>query len=234
MPNPPFANRRVTEKAPWRSLQSGVAGVYSLLEIPTDSCHFPSHLTPSSDPNSHFAQKALWATPGWTPGGLSGLWKRCFWKTVFLPPTENRWFWRKMAKMTIYILPTKTRGCAPQSLDKNDENGENGRWKNQGLPKTGFSPPWKGSHDTMLLRLAPTQANQTNKRGRVARRHPKTLSALKGTVNQGDRESPKRRFVSQKTADLFADCTPSLTWRAQETADFRRFSQETAVWAPSP
>ena len=39
VPNPPFANPGVAEKAPWQSLQSGVAGVYSLLEIPTDSYH---------------------------------------------------------------------------------------------------------------------------------------------------------------------------------------------------
>ena len=70
VPNPPFANPGVAEKAPWRSLQSGVAGVYSLLEIPTDSYHFPSHLTPSSDPNSHFTRKALSSTPGLAPGGL--------------------------------------------------------------------------------------------------------------------------------------------------------------------
>ena len=56
---PPFANPRVV-----------VAGVYSLLEIPTDSYHFPSHLTPLSDPNSHFARKALSATPGLAPRGL--------------------------------------------------------------------------------------------------------------------------------------------------------------------
>ena len=57
--NPPFANPGVAEKTPRRSLQSGVAGIYSPLESPTDSHHFPSHLTPSSDPNSHFARKAL-------------------------------------------------------------------------------------------------------------------------------------------------------------------------------
>ena len=39
VPNPRFANPGVAEKAPWRSLQSGVAGVHSLLEIPTDSYH---------------------------------------------------------------------------------------------------------------------------------------------------------------------------------------------------
>ena len=47
--------------------------------------------------------------------------------------------------------------------------------------------------------------------------------------NQGDRESPKHRF-SQKTAD-FRRFTLSLgnssVWRAQETAEDRRFSQET-------
>ena len=56
VPNPPFPNPGVAEKAPWRSLQSGVAGVYSLLEIPTASSHFPSHLTPSFDPDRHFAR----------------------------------------------------------------------------------------------------------------------------------------------------------------------------------
>ena len=73
VPNHPFAYPGVAEKAPWRSLQSGVAGVYSLLEKknPTDSYHFPSHSTPSSDPNSNFARKALSATSGLAPGGLS-------------------------------------------------------------------------------------------------------------------------------------------------------------------
>ena len=70
VPNPPFANPRVAEKARWQSLQSGVAGVYSLLEIPADSYRFLSHLTPSSDPNHHLARKALSATPGLAPGGL--------------------------------------------------------------------------------------------------------------------------------------------------------------------
>ena len=70
MPNPPFAKRGVAEKAPWRSLQSGVAGIYSLVQIFSDSSHFPSHLTPSSDPNSHFPRKALSAAPGLAPGEL--------------------------------------------------------------------------------------------------------------------------------------------------------------------
>ena len=53
-----------------------------------------------------------------------------------------------------------------------------------------------------------------------------------------ERESPKRR-LSQKTADFRR--RNSSIWRAQETAENRRFSQktaekpqETADWAPSP
>ena len=48
--------------------------------------------------------------------------------------------------------------------------------------------------------------------------------------SQGDRESPKRRF-SQKTADFRRSTTSpenSSIWRAQETAENRRFSQKTA------
>ena len=51
-------------------------------------------------------------------------------KTVFLEngafgPYRTQVVRRKVAKMTIYILPTKTRGCRPQSpeTDGNDENG---------------------------------------------------------------------------------------------------------------
>ena len=40
MPNPPGANPLVAERASWRSSQSCGAGVSSLSEIPTDSCHF--------------------------------------------------------------------------------------------------------------------------------------------------------------------------------------------------
>ena len=40
MPNPRVANPRVAERAPWRSTKRGVAGVCSLIEMPTDSCHF--------------------------------------------------------------------------------------------------------------------------------------------------------------------------------------------------
>ena len=40
VPNPLGANPLVAERAPWRSSQSCVTGVSSLLEMPTDSCHF--------------------------------------------------------------------------------------------------------------------------------------------------------------------------------------------------
>ena len=43
MPNPAAANPGVAERAPWQSTKCGVAGVSSLLEMPTDSCHFPCH-----------------------------------------------------------------------------------------------------------------------------------------------------------------------------------------------
>ena len=43
-------------------------------------CRFPSHLTPLSDPNSHFARKALSATPGLAPGGLGT--RRLFGETL--------------------------------------------------------------------------------------------------------------------------------------------------------
>ena len=48
-----------------------------------------------------------------------------------------------MAKMTIYILPTKTRGCAPQSpeTDENDENGECPSDKTRVYQKQGFRHP---------------------------------------------------------------------------------------------
>ena len=66
-------------------------------------------------------------------------------KTVFLSPTENRWFWRKMAKMTIYILPTKTRGCAPHSpeTDEKDENGGCPSDKTRVYQKQSFRHPDK-------------------------------------------------------------------------------------------
>ena len=46
-----------------------------------------------------------------------------------------------MAKVTICILPTKTRGCAAQSpeTDENDENGGLSLRQNHRLPKTPFS-----------------------------------------------------------------------------------------------
>ena len=52
VPNPPFANPGVAEKAPWQSLQSGVAGVYSLLEIPPESYRIAPHSWPQSDPKA--------------------------------------------------------------------------------------------------------------------------------------------------------------------------------------
>ena len=52
-----------------------------------------------------------------------------------------------MAKMTIYILPTKTRGCAPQSpeTDENDENGGCPSDKTRVCQKQGFRHPDKGA-----------------------------------------------------------------------------------------
>ena len=48
-----------------------------------------------------------------------------------------------MAKMTIYILPTKTRGHAPQSpeTDENDENGGCPSDKTRVCQKQGFRHP---------------------------------------------------------------------------------------------
>ena len=43
---PPVANPGAAERAPWLSTKRGVARVSSLLEIPTNSCHFPR----TSDP----------------------------------------------------------------------------------------------------------------------------------------------------------------------------------------
>ena len=48
-----------------------------------------------------------------------------------------------MAKMTIYILPTKTRGCAPQGpeTDENDANGGCPSDKTRVCQKQGFRHP---------------------------------------------------------------------------------------------
>ena len=56
------------------------------------------------------------------PVQTSGLWKRCFWKTVFCPLPKIGVL-TKNGKND--VLPTKTRGCAPHSpeTDENDENG---------------------------------------------------------------------------------------------------------------
>ena len=69
-------------------------------------------------------------------------------KTVFLEngvfvPYRKQVVLTKMAKMTIYILPTKTRGCAPQSpeTDENDENGGCPSDKTRVCQKQGFRHP---------------------------------------------------------------------------------------------
>ena len=50
-----------------------------------------------------------------------------------------------MAKMTVYILPTKTRGCAPQSPEtgENDENGGCLSDKTRVCQRQGFRHPEK-------------------------------------------------------------------------------------------
>ena len=70
MPNPPFANPGVAERASWRSTKRGVAGVRSILEMPTDSCHFPCASDTLVRPQHSLAQKALSATRGLARGGL--------------------------------------------------------------------------------------------------------------------------------------------------------------------
>ena len=101
------------------------------------SCSVPHFVADTSCENPLLADEFVCQFSG------SGLRKRCFWKTVFLPPTENRWFWGKMAKMTVYILPTKTRGCAPRSpeTDENDENGGCPSDKTRVCQKQGFRHP---------------------------------------------------------------------------------------------
>ena len=54
----------------------------------------------------------------------SGLRERCFGKRCICPIPKTGSF-DEMAKMTLNILPTKTRGCAPQSPET-DEHAENG------------------------------------------------------------------------------------------------------------
>ena len=63
VPNPPVANPGVAEKAPWWSSQTPlVAGVCSLLEIPTDSCHFPCTSDTLVKSQLSHARKTLSAT----------------------------------------------------------------------------------------------------------------------------------------------------------------------------
>ena len=52
-PPPPLANHLVAERAPWRSTKRGVAGVSSILEMPTDFVISHAAPTPSSDPSTH-------------------------------------------------------------------------------------------------------------------------------------------------------------------------------------
>ena len=73
VPNPPVANRGVAERAPWRSTKRGVAGVSNLLEMPTDSCHFPCTSDTLIRPQKSLAQKALSTTKGLARGRLGTL-----------------------------------------------------------------------------------------------------------------------------------------------------------------
>ena len=59
---PPVANPGVAERAPWRPTKRGVAGVSSLLEMPTDSCHFPCTSNTLVRTQYSVARKALSAT----------------------------------------------------------------------------------------------------------------------------------------------------------------------------
>ena len=70
VPNPPFANSGVAERAPCRSMKRGVAGVSSLLDMPTDSCHFPCTSWHLVRPQYSLARKALSATRGLARGGV--------------------------------------------------------------------------------------------------------------------------------------------------------------------
>ena len=85
MPNPRVAEPRVVERAPWRSTKRGVAGVCSLLEMPTDSCHFPCTSDTPVRPQNSLTRKALSATRGLASGGLgtrqlsstgAGVWRK--------------------------------------------------------------------------------------------------------------------------------------------------------------
>ena len=78
MPNPGVANPRVAERAPWWSTKRGVAGVCSLLERPTDSCHFPCTSDTLVRPQNSLARKALTATKGVSKRGLGTCQSFCF------------------------------------------------------------------------------------------------------------------------------------------------------------
>ena len=64
VPNPRVANPRVAERAPpWRSTKRGVAEVCSLLEMPTDSCHFPCTSDTLVRPQNSLAHGRLFQLP---------------------------------------------------------------------------------------------------------------------------------------------------------------------------
>ena len=62
MPNPPVANPGVA------STKRGVAGISSVLEMPTDSCHFPCTSDTLVRPHTH-SHERLFQLPGLLAGG---------------------------------------------------------------------------------------------------------------------------------------------------------------------
>ena len=118
MPNPRVANPRVAERAPWRSTKRGVAGVCSLLQMPTDSCHFPCTSDTLVRPQNSLARKALSATRGLARGGLGTrqierkpvLSISAFWTTVsphdaFSTPFAHPRFWATKSLVFCFSCP---------------------------------------------------------------------------------------------------------------------------------
>ena len=66
----PLLTLGVAQRAPWRSTKCGVAGVSGLLEMPTDSYHFPCTSDTLVRPQHTLARKALSATRGLAWGGV--------------------------------------------------------------------------------------------------------------------------------------------------------------------
>ena len=77
------------------------------------------------------------------PSRLIRVVKTVFLENSVLAPYRRQVILTKMAKMTIYILPTKTRGCASQSpeTNENDENGGCPSDKTRVCQKQGFRHP---------------------------------------------------------------------------------------------